>query len=127
MGRESGSGIDCCVDLFGCGVGVADGDEDALGVQGGDVLGGFFVVRREGDEFDEVIGEIVKEPETELNTERLVLRAAIRQVKNDALKQELSQLFASGLSSDEIGLRYRELTALQDQLLREAQAELANR
>jgi hypothetical protein len=41
----------------------------------------------------------------------LFLRGAIRQVKNDALKQELSQLFAAGLSSDEIGVRYRELTA----------------
>ncbi|TFW17653.1 DNA primase [Duganella callida] len=84
-------------------------------------------LKSQGDEFDPIIGEIVKEPETERNTERLVLRAAIRQVKNDALKQELSQLFASGLSSDQIGVRYRELTAMQDQLLREAQAELSNR
>jgi DNA primase len=74
-----------------------------------------------------IIGEIVKEPESERDTERLVLRAAIRQVKHDALKQELSQLFAAGLTSDEIGVRYRELTAQQDQLLREAQAELPGR
>ncbi|MRW92637.1 DNA primase [Duganella sp. FT80W] len=79
------------------------------------------------DEYDGIIGEIVKEPESERDTERLVLRAAIRQVKHNALKQELSQLFAAGLSSDEIGVRYRELTAQQDQLLREAQAELAPR
>jgi DNA primase len=45
----------------------------------------------------------------------------------DALKLELSQLFAAGLSSDEIGVRYREITSQQDQLLREAEAELANR
>jgi DNA primase len=79
------------------------------------------------DEYDGIIGEIVKEPESERDTERLVLRAAVRQVKHDALKQELSQLFAAGLSSDEIGVRYRELTAQQDQLLREAQAELVIR
>ncbi|WP_373988840.1 DNA primase [Duganella sp. BuS-21] len=80
-----------------------------------------------GDEYDELIGEIVKEPESDRDTERMVLRAAIRQVKLDALKLELSQLFAAGLSSDEIGVRYRELTSQQDQLLREAQAELPSR
>ncbi|MYM72150.1 DNA primase [Duganella sp. FT134W] len=80
-----------------------------------------------GDDYDSLIAEIVKEPETERDTERVVLRAAIRQVKHDALKHELSQLFAAGLSSDEIGVRYRELTAQQDQLLREAQAELPTR
>jgi DNA primase len=84
-------------------------------------------LKSQGDEYDAIIGEIVKEPESERDTERLVLRAAIRQVKHDALKQELSQLFASGLTSDEIGVRYRELTAQQDQLLREAQAELPGR
>jgi DNA primase len=84
-------------------------------------------LKSQGDEYDAIIGEIVKEPESERDTERMVLRAAIRQVKHDALKQELSQLFASGLTSDEIGLRYRELTAQQDQLLREAQAELPAR
>ena len=84
-------------------------------------------LKSQGDEFDGLIGDIVKEPESERDTERLVLRAAIRQVKHDALKQELSQLFAAGLSADQLGLRYRELTAQQDQLLREAQAELANR
>nr|WP_255490420.1 DNA primase [Duganella sp. SG902] len=84
-------------------------------------------LKSQGDEYDGIIAEIVKDPESERDTERLVLRAAIRQVKHDALKQELSQLFASGLTSDEIGVRYRELTAQQDQLLREAQAELPNR
>ena len=81
-------------------------------------------LKSQGEEYDNIIAEIVKEPESDRDTERQVLRAAIRQVKHDALKQELSQLFASGLTSDEIGVRYRELTAQQDQLLREAQAEL---
>jgi DNA primase len=84
-------------------------------------------LKSQGDEYDAIIGELVKEPEMDIDAVRLELRGFIRQVKNDALKQELSQLFAAGLSSDEIGVRYRELTSQQDQLLREAQAELANR
>ena len=52
---------------------------------------------------------------------------AIRQIKRDALKTALQQLFAAGLSSDEIGLRYREITSKQDQLQREADAELTLR
>jgi DNA primase len=84
-------------------------------------------LKSQGEEYDGIISEIVKEPESDFDAVRLFLRGAIRQVKNDALKQELSQLFAAALSSDEIGVRYRELTSQQDQLLREAQAELASR
>jgi DNA primase len=84
-------------------------------------------LKSQGDEYDGIISDLVKQPEADVDAVRLELRGFIRQVKNDALKQELSQLFAAGLSSDEIGVRYRELTAQQDQLLREAQAELANR
>jgi DNA primase len=84
-------------------------------------------LKSQGDEYDGIISDIAKDVESDVDVVRLELRGFIRQVKNDALKQELSQLFAAGLSSDEIGVRYRELTAQQDQLLREAQAELANR
>jgi DNA primase len=84
-------------------------------------------LKSQGDEYDGIISDIVKDVESDIDVVRLELRGFIRQVKNDALKQELSQLFAAGLSSDEIGVRYRELTAQQDQLLREAQAELAGR
>ena len=84
-------------------------------------------LKSQGEEYDGIISDIVKDAEVDPDAGRLELRGFIRQVKNDALKQELSQLFAAGLSSDEIGVRYRELTAQQDQLLREAQAELANR
>jgi DNA primase len=84
-------------------------------------------LKSQGDEYDGIISDIVKDVESDIDAVRLELRGFIRQVKNDALKQELSQLFAAGLSSDEIGVRYRELTAQQDQLLREAQAELAGR
>jgi DNA primase len=84
-------------------------------------------LKSQGDEYDGIISDIVKDAEVDADAGRLEMRGFIRQVKNDALKQELSQLFAAGLSSDEIGVRYRELTAQQDQLLREAQAELASR
>jgi DNA primase len=84
-------------------------------------------LKSQGEEYDGIISDIVKDVEVDPDAGRLELRGFIRQVKTDALKQELSQLFAAGLSSDEIGVRYRELTAQQDQLLREAQAELANR
>lgn len=84
-------------------------------------------LKAQGDEYDSIIAEIVQEPESEFDAVRLFLRGAIRQVKNDALKQELSQLFAAGLSSEQIGVRYREITAQQDQLLREAQAETGQR
>jgi len=82
-------------------------------------------LKSQGDEYDAIIAEIGQEPESDFEAVRLFLRGAIRQVKNDALKQELSQLFAAGLTSEQIGVRYREITAQQDQLLREAQAETA--
>ncbi|NRR31241.1 DNA primase [Oxalobacteraceae bacterium] len=84
-------------------------------------------LKSQGEEYDQIIGEIVKEPESDFEAVKLWLKGAIRQIKMDGLKQELSQLFAAGLSSDEIGVRYRELTSQQDQLMREAAAELANR
>ena len=84
-------------------------------------------LKTQGSEYDEIISEIVKEPESDVDAVRLWLKGAVRQIKMDALKQELSQLFAAGLSSDEIGVRYREITSKQDQLLREAEFELANR
>ena len=84
-------------------------------------------LKSQGDEYDGIISELVKAPEPDIDAVRLELRGVIRQVKSDSLKQELNQLFAAGLSSDEVGVRYRELTAQQEQLLREAQAELANR
>jgi DNA primase len=58
---------------------------------------------------------------------KLWLAGAVRQIKMDALKQELSQLFSSGLTSDQMGIRYREITALQDQLMRENAADMTPR
>jgi DNA primase len=77
-----------------------------------------------GPEYDAIIGEIAADPESDYDAVRLWMVGAVRQIKMDRLKMELSQLFSSGLSSDEITVRYRELTSQQDQLLREAAAEL---
>jgi DNA primase len=80
-----------------------------------------------GPDYDTIIGEIAAAPEPDIDAERLWLAATVRHLRMDALKQELDQLFSAGLSSEQIGVRYREITAQQDQLRREAEAELANR
>jgi DNA primase len=77
--------------------------------------------------YDSIIAEISAEPEQEYDTSRLWLSGAVRQIKMDALKQELNQLFSSGLTSDQLSVRYRELTAAQDRLAKEAEAETTPR
>ena len=76
-------------------------------------------------EYDSLIAEIASEPESDFDSVKLWLVGAVRQIKMDALKQELSQLFSSGLTSDQMGVRYREITAMQNQLMREEVAEKA--
>jgi DNA primase len=85
------------------------------------------LVKETGSDYDALIGEIAAAPEPDLEGERLWLLATVRHLKMDALKQELDQLFTAGLSSEEIGVRYREITAKQDQLRKEAEAELSPR
>jgi len=80
-------------------------------------------LKEQGAEYDAIISEVAAATEPEIEGERLWLSATVRQLKGDALKRELSQLFSTGLSSEEIGVRYREITAKQDQLAREAAAE----
>ena len=84
-------------------------------------------LKEQGPEYDAIIGEIAAAPEPELETERLWLAATVRQLKLDMLKTELNQLFSAGLSSEELGVRYREITARQDMLLREEQLEMSAR
>jgi DNA primase len=85
------------------------------------------LVKETGSDYDGLISEIAAAPEPDIEGERLWLLATVRHLKLDALKQELDQLFAAGLSSEEIGVRYREITAKQDQLRKEAEAELSLR
>ncbi|UGQ45529.1 DNA primase [Massilia endophytica] len=84
-------------------------------------------LKEEGGEYDALIGEIAAAPEPDVESERVWLSATIRHLKLDALKTELNQLFAAGLSSDELGVRYREITSKQNQLMREDEAARAPR
>ncbi len=85
------------------------------------------LVKETGSDYDALIGEIAAAPEPDIEGERLWLLATVRHLKMDALKQELDQLFSAGLSSEEIGVRYREITAKQDRLRKEAEADLSPR
>jgi DNA primase len=84
-------------------------------------------LRDAGSDYDALIAEIAKEPESDIDSSRVWLSMAVRDIKMAALKQELSQLFSSGLTSDQIGLRYREITALQEQYRVEQAAQMAPR
>jgi DNA primase len=74
-------------------------------------------------EYDGLIAEIAAEPESDFDSVKLWLAGAVRQIKKDTLKQELDQLFSSGLTSDQMGIRYREITAIQNQLALEDEAD----
>ncbi|RYY72673.1 MAG: DNA primase [Proteobacteria bacterium] len=78
-------------------------------------------------EYDSLISEIAAEPESDLEADRIWLLSAVRQIKKDALKQELNQLFSSGLSPDQVSARYREIVAQQDLLDREDAAAMTPR
>ncbi len=80
-----------------------------------------------GSDYDGLIAEIASESESDFDSCKLWLSGAVRQIKMDALKEELNQLFSAGLTSDQLGVRYREITAEQDRLLREQQAEMTPR
>jgi DNA primase len=84
-------------------------------------------LKEAGTEYDRLIAEIASEPESDIESDRQWLASAVRQIKIDALKQELNRLFSSGLTPDQVSARYREITAQQDLLAREATAELAAR
>lgn len=84
-------------------------------------------LREVTNEYDAMIAEIAAEPENEVDGDRIVLLSSVRQIKVDRLKQELNQLFSSGLTPDQVSARYREIVAQQDLLAREAAAEMAPR
>jgi DNA primase len=78
-------------------------------------------------EYDNLIAQIAAEPEPDIDAERVVLLSTVRQIKTDMLKKELNQLFSSGLTPDQVSARYREITAQQNLLAKEAEAEMAPR
>jgi len=79
------------------------------------------------DAYNNLIAKIASEPESDPEVERIVLASAVRQIKTDALKQELNQLFSSGLPPDQVSTRYREIKAQQDLLDQEAAAMMTPR
>jgi DNA primase len=86
-------------------------------------------VREAGSEseFEPLIAEIAAESETEVDVARIELAGAIRQTKMKILKAELDQLASTGLQQEEERVRYRDLMLQQEQLRREADAEIALR
>ena len=78
-------------------------------------------------EYDRIIAEIASEPESDIESDRVFVTSAVRQIKMDALKQELNQLFSSGLTPDQVSTRYREITAQQHLLAKEAEAAMSPR
>jgi DNA primase len=77
-------------------------------------------LKETSNEYDRLISEIASEPESDIDQDRVWIISAVRQIKMDVLKQELNQLFSSGLTPDQVSARYREITAQQDLLMREA-------
>ena len=69
--------------------------------------------------YDDIIAKIASEPESDPDAERIVLAGAVRQIKKNALNEELNQLFSKGLAPDQVSTRYREIMAQQQVLARE--------
>ncbi|MBC7514622.1 MAG: DNA primase [Herminiimonas sp.] len=84
-------------------------------------------LRAENGDFDALIAEVAATPESELETARLELAGALRQTRMKQLKAEVDQLVATGLAAPEAQERYRALTLQQEQLRRQAVAEIAQR
>jgi DNA primase len=80
-----------------------------------------------GSDFEPLIAEIAAEPASEIEAARLELAGAVRQTRMKLLKSELDQLVTSGLSPEEISQRYRQITMEQEELRRQAEAEIAQR
>jgi DNA primase len=72
------------------------------------------------EDYNKLIAAIASEPESDIDADSIWLASAVRQVKENLLKQELNQLSSSGLPSNQVSARYREITAQLDLLQREA-------
>ena len=74
-------------------------------------------------EYDGLIAEIAAEPESDIDSVKLWLTGAVRDIKKNLLKKEIDQLVASGLPSEESRQRYYQLIAVQNQLTVEEAAD----
>jgi DNA primase len=82
-------------------------------------------LQADGSDFESMVAEIAAEPAIDPDLALLELRGAVRKIRSRAVKEEQEQLIAAGLSSAEAQRRYRELSALQEQLRREAGEDTA--
>lgn len=80
-------------------------------------------LRTSNSDFDSLIAEIAADTESDPEATRLELAGAMRQTKMQVLKMEMERLAATGLTSDELRGRYRELMQQQEQLRRLAEVE----
>lgn len=81
-------------------------------------------LRDDSSDFKSLIAEIAAESESSIETARLELAGAIRQIKMQVLKKEMAQLAATGLGDEAAHKHYRALIQQQEQLRREAQTEM---
>jgi len=84
-------------------------------------------LRASGAEFDDLIAEIAADQESDADAAALELAGALRQTKMKFVKTEMERLAAAGLQTEEARQRYRGLMLQQDQLRRQAEAEIAQR
>ncbi|GGC06333.1 DNA primase [Pseudoduganella buxea] len=87
-----------------------------------------------GPDYDGIIGEIAAAPEPEIDTERLWLAATVRQLKLEQVKVEINIVMdaitaavSAKQPADVLMAGYRELKALEGQLLREQEADKSYR
>jgi DNA primase len=99
----------------------------ALGPQGSFAALAQHLQQTQGGEYEAIIAAIAAEPESDLDSVRQWMVDAIRDIKLAALKAEVTAMFAAGLTSDELGVRYRENMSKQDQLMRERDAAMQPR
>ncbi len=83
-------------------------------------------LRASGPDFDQIIEEIATNRDYDLDLARTEMADAVRKIKLQAIVTELNALSSSGLSTEEISTRYRELTKLQ-KLLQQEEKEIAKR
>ena len=87
-------------------------------------------LKEQGDGYDAIIGEIAATPEPEIETERMFLAATVRELKLQQVRDEINivmEAINAALTAKEptdvLTTGYRELKALEDQLLREQEAD----
>jgi DNA primase len=82
-------------------------------------------LRATGSDYDVLIAEIAEQTETDFDVVKVELAGALRQISSQVLKVEKGRLAAAGLREPEDIARYREITFLQDEIRRQAEAESA--